>query len=155
MKIQAINGKPLTADGKLLKASADNYRHFEGTIASTVTGSDAEVLLVEDEIIGQVSGLDSLLVRLSTDFAGDDAYTLLGCVAANAYSMISQNQRQFIHRIGGAAGSFYDRYTATSLTADSNFAVGQLLIVGNQLRWVVNSTNYAARPCNYAVEVMW
>ena len=135
--------------------NAANYRRFEGTIESTVTGSGAEVLLVEDEIIGQVSGLDSLLVRLSTDFSGDDAYTLLGCVAVNALHVISTNAYQFLHRISGTAGVYDDRTGGTALTNTSGFAVGQLRISGNQLRWVVNSANYAARPCNYVVEVMW
>ena len=132
-----------------------NYRRFEGTIESTVTGSGAEVLLVEDEIIGQVSGLDSLLVRLSTDASEEDAYTLVSCVATNLTHVIAETNTQFMHRIGATAGASADRGAIQRITVNANLAVGQLRIVGNQLRWVVNSTNYAARPCNYVVEVMW
>lgn len=136
-------------------APAANYRRFEGTIESVVTGSSAEVLLVEDEIIGQVSGLDSLLVRLSTDSSEDDAYTLVSCVATNLTQVIDDVNAQFMHRIGATAGVSSDRGAIQRITVNANLAVGQLLIVGNQLRWVVNSANYAARPCNYVVEVMW
>lgn len=135
--------------------SSGNYRRFEGTIESTVTGSGTSVLLVEDEIIGQVSELDSLLVRLSTDFAGDDAYTLLGCTAANALRVISTDNYQFLHRIGATAGVYDDRNAGNKPIATTRMSVGQLIIRGNQLKWYVGSANYAARPCNYVVEVMW
>lgn len=136
-------------------APAANYRRFEGTIESTVTGSGAEVLLVEDEIIGQISELDSLLVRVTTDFSGNDAFTLLSGVAANALYVINNVSYQFINRIGATAGVFSERFVPVKMTATENLSVGQFQIVGNQLRWGVNSVNYAARPCNYVVEVMW
>lgn len=142
-------------EGAVTVAPAANYRRFEGTIESTVTGSGTSVLLVEDEIIGQVSELDSLLVRLSTDFAGDDAYTLLGCTAANALHVISLDRYQFLHRIGATAGVYDDRSAGSKPIGTTSMSVGQLIIRGNQLKWYVGSVNYAARPCNYVVEVMW
>lgn len=132
-----------------------NYRRFEGTIQSTVTGYGTRVLLAEDEIIGQVSELDSLLVRLSTDFAGDDAYTILSAIATGTISVLGDGYTQFIKRIGATAGVSNNRTTTQKITTGTNLSVGQLLIVGNQLRWVVDSTNYAVRPCNYVVEVIW
>lgn len=132
-----------------------NYRRWTGAITSTITGTNTYALLVEDEIIGQVAGLDSLLVRVTTDFSGNDAYTLLSATGANAINVISGNERQFIHRIGATAGVYSDRFVVQELTIETNLAVGQLLITGNQLKWVLNSNNYAARPCNYVVEMMW
>ena len=58
-------------------------------------------------------------------------------------------------RTGATPGVFFDRTVIQKITVDTKLAVGQLLIVGNQLRWVIQSANYAARPCNYVVEVMW
>lgn len=132
-----------------------NYRRFEGTIQSTVIGSGKEVLLVEDEIIGQVSELDSMLVRLSTDFVGDDAYTLLGAVAAGKLHVLSNSYYQYLHRIGETPGVFSGKVVIQKITVDTKLTVGQLYIAGNQLRWAVHSSNYAVRPCNYVVEVMW
>ena len=132
-----------------------NYRRFVGTIQSTVTGGGTEVLLAEDEIIGQVSELDSLLVRLSTDFAGNDAYTLLGAISTGTVSVLGDGYTQFIKRIGATSGVSNNRTTNLKITNGTNIIVGQLLIVGNQLKWIVHSPNYAVRPCNYVVEVMW
>lgn len=132
-----------------------NYRRWTGTITSTIAGTNTYALLVEDEIIGQLAGLDSLLVRVTTDFSGNDAYTLLSGVAANARYVIDDTVYQFIHRIGDTAGVFSERRVSQKLTIETNLAVGQLLITGNQLKWVVNSNNYAVRPCNYVVEMMW
>ena len=132
-----------------------NYRRWTGTITSTINGAWTFALLVEDEIIGQVAGLDSLLVRVTTDFSGNDAYTMLSGTAANAQYVINANYYQFIHRIGETAGVFSDRPVLVKMTATENLSVGQFQIVGNQLRWVVNSNNYAVRPCNYVVEMMW
>lgn len=132
-----------------------NYRRWTGAITSTITGVGTFALLVEDEIIGQVAGLDSLLVRMTTDFSGNDAYTLLSAIGANVVNVVGEAVSQYMHRIGVTAGVFADRNITQALTVDSNLAVGQLLIAGNQLRWVVNSPNYAARPCNYVVEMMW
>lgn len=132
-----------------------NYRRWTGAITSTINGVGTFALLVEDEIIGQVAGLDSLLVRVTTDFSGNDAYTLLSAIGANVVDVVGANVYQYIHRIGETAGEFSDRNTIQRITVETNLAVGQLLIVGNQLKWVVNSVNYAARPCNYVVEMMW
>lgn len=143
-KVQAVVSVPVP-----------NYRRWTGAITSTITGTNTYALLVEDEIIGQVAGLDSLLVRVMTDFSGDDAYTLLSAIGANVANLIATDQYQFIHRIGATAGVFSDRPVIQKLTIETNLAVGQLLITGNQLKWVLNSNNYAARPCNYVVEMMW
>lgn len=132
-----------------------NYRRWTGAITSTIIGTNTYALLVEDEIIGQVAGLDSLLVRVTTDFSGNDAYTLLSATGANVANVIGTDEYQFVHRIGATAGVFSDRPVIQKLTIETNLAVGQLLITGNQLKWVVNSVNYAARPCNYVVEMMW
>lgn len=132
-----------------------NYRRWTGTITSTITGTNTQALLVEDEIIRQVAGLDSLLVRVTTDFSGNDAYTLLSAAGTNALHVINDVYYQFIHRIGGTAGVFSDRNVIQLLNVNSNLAVGQIYIDGNQLRWAVNSVNYAVRPCNYVVEMMW
>ena len=132
-----------------------NYRKWTGAITSTITGASAQAVLAEDEIIGQVAGLDSLLVRVTTDFSGNDAYTLLGCTATNSKNVIDDVYYQFIHRFGENAGVFSERGGSTPLTATTNLTVGQLRIAGNQLKWVVNSNNYAIRPCNYVVEMMW
>lgn len=132
-----------------------NYRRWTGTITSTINGVGTFALLVEDEIIGQVAGLDSLLVRVTTDFSGNDAYTLLSGVAANALYAMSDSYYQFIHRIGETAGIYSGRNVFQRMDVSTNLIVGQFQIVGNQLRWVVNSNNYALRPCNYVVEMMW
>lgn len=132
-----------------------NYRRWTGTIPSTITGAGVHHVLVEDEIIGQVAGLDSLLVRLTTDFSGNDAYTLLGAVGTNAMQIISETYCQFVHRIGETAGVFSNRTPLQPLTTKTNLTVGQIFIDGNQLKWIVSSNNYAVRPCNYVVEMMW
>ena len=132
-----------------------NYRRWTGTITSTIIGSGVMHVLEEDEIIGQVAGLDSLLVRVTTDFSGNDAYTLLNVIGANVANVIGTDEYQFVHRIGATAGVFSDRPVIQNLTIETNTSVGQLLITGNQLKWVVSSNNYAIRPCNYVVEMMW
>ena len=58
-------------------------------------------------------------------------------------------------RTGETPGVFSGKVVIQKITVDTNHAVGQLLIVWNQLRWVIQSANYAARPCNYVVEVIW
>lgn len=56
---------------------------------------------------------------------------------------------------GATPGVFFGKVVIQKITVDTNHSVGQLLIVGNQLKWVIRSSNYAVRPCNYVVEVMW
>lgn len=131
------------------------YRRFTGSITSTVTGSRTSALLVDDPIIGQVAALDSLLIKLTTDFSGDDAYTLLGCIGANSFFVIAEKTYQYAHRIGATAGVFAEMVGGQKFLTTTSLGVGQLIIRGNQLRWNVNSVNYAARPCNYTVEMMW
>lgn len=131
------------------------YRRFTGSITSTVTGSRTSALLVDDPIIGQVAALDSLLIKLTTDFSGDDAYTLLGCIGANSFFVIAEKTYQYAHRIGATAGVFAEMVGGQKFLTTTSLGVGQLIIRGNQLRWNVNSVNYAARPCNYVVEMMW
>lgn len=132
-----------------------NYRKWTGEITSIITGSGAYVSLAVDEVIGQVSNLDSLLVRLTTDFSGDDAYTLLGCIAVNSPHIIDTSALQFAHRIGATAGVYSDVRSSNSINISSGFTVGQLRISGDSLMWVVDSNNYAVRPCNYVAEMMW
>lgn len=131
------------------------FRRFKGSITSTVTGYGTSALLVDDPIIGHVANLDSLLIKLATDFSGDDAYTLLGCIGANSFYVISDNIYQYAHRIGATAGVFNEMRGGQKFLATSSLGVGQLIIRSNQLRWNVNSANYAARPCNYTVSIMW
>lgn len=138
-------------------SAAENvqFRRFRGSITSTVTGEGAEVLLVDDPIIGHVANLDSLLIKLTTDFSGTDAYTLLGCTAVGTYHVLSSNAAQYAHRIGSSDGVFNDTYALEKVSSTNNLRVGQLIARNNQLRWYVNSINYAARPCNYVVDVIW
>lgn len=58
-------------------------------------------------------------------------------------------------RTSATPGGFSDKVVTQKITFNTNHAVGQLLIVGNQLKWIVHSPNYAVRPCNYVVEVIW
>lgn len=138
-------------------SAAENvqFRRFRGSINSTVTGEGTEVLLVDDPIIGHIANMDSLLIKLTTDFSGDDAYTLLGCTAVGALHIISAAAYQFASRIGAETGVHNDRTIATEITGTTELGVGQLRAVGNQLRWLVASKNYAVRPCNYVVDVIW
>lgn len=138
-------------------SAAENvqFRRFKGSIISTVTGEGTEVLLVDDPIIGHIANLDSLLIKLTTDFSGTDAYTLLGCTAVGTYHVLSSNAVQYAHRIGSSDGVFNDTYAVEKVSSTNNLRVGQLIIRNNQLRWYVNSVNYAARPCNYVVDIMW
>lgn len=138
-------------------SAAENvqFRRFKGSITSTVTGRGTTALLADDPIIGHVAGLDSLLIKLTTDFSGDDAYTLLGCIGANSFYVISNDFYQYAHRIGATAGVFSEMKGGQKFLDTDSLGVGQLIIRGNQLRWNVNSINYAARPCNYVVDVIW
>lgn len=137
-----------------------NYRRFTGVISTIRTGSVAEVTLIDDDIIGQLSDNIKLLIRLTTDAPLNIAYTLLGVVAVNDNTLIStpasSSYYQTCQRIGGTAGQRNDAVCNTGLTnTAASLRVGQLLIRGNTLNWIVHSTNYAVRPCNYVVEVLW
>ena len=131
------------------------FRRFKGSITSTITGADAEVLLIDDPIIGHIVNLNNFIIWLTTDFLENTAYTLLGCVAAGSMHIISTNHYQFMHRIGAEAGVFNDNGAVVPITATTGRTVGQLIVKNNQLRWFVSSANYAARPCNYTVSIMW
>lgn len=157
VKLPADGTYDVTQYASAIVSAAENvqFRRFKGSIISTVTGEGTEVLLVDDPIIGHVANLNSLLIKLTTDFSGTDAYTLLGCVAVGAPHMINATAYQFANRIGAEAGVHNDRVIVPGITATTGLGVGQLRATGNQLRWFVGSENYAVRPCNYVVDVMW
>lgn len=147
----------VTQYASAIVSAAENvqFRRFRGSITSTVTGRGTSALLADNPIIGHVASLDNLLIRLTTDFSGDNAYTLLGCIGANSFYVINSNAYQYAHRIGATAGVFSEMVGGQKFLATDSLGVGQLIIRGNQLRWNVNSPNYAARPCNYVVDIMW
>lgn len=135
--------------------TVQNYKEFTGTIASTITGSESKFVLMTDDIISQIAQIPSVLIRLSTDFASSTPYSLLGAVAQTQHLLDAPGNifYQFCYRVG-SDGSANNR-SAASLFATTNLTVGQLRIVGNQLIWYVSSANYAIRPCNYKVQIMW
>ena len=147
----------VTQYASAIVSAAENvqFRRFRGRIESTVTGKGTSALLADDPIIGHVASLDNLLIRLTTDFSGDNAYTLLGCIGANSFYVISDTFYQYAHRIGATAGVFSEMKGGQKFLTTDSLGVGQLIIRGNQLRWNVNSINYAVRPCNYVVDIMW
>ena len=152
--IRAKNGKNDTYNvaemaGAIENIQPSNYRRFTGSFASV---SQGEATIVEDDIFSQISSLTSLLVRVTTDVANIN-YTAKGAVAANSLKVIGEDYAQFITRYGD--GEENNRTGNPVITDENSTVVGSLLIRENKLVWLINSSNYAVRPCNYVVEVMW
>lgn len=133
-------------------AGESNYKRFTGTFSTAITGSGQFAVLGEDDILRSVAANDNLFVRVTTDVDQTIPYTLISGVAANSAHVIADATRQYILRMGASELSPNIR---TERLDNSPASVGNIYIADNQLRWWINSTNYAVRPCNYVAEVMW
>ena len=135
-----------------------NYKEFTGTISSTVTGSGTEYVLVTDNILSTIAGLDTLVVAVTTDYEEITPYTIIGAVSFNKlfYDTSSASVGyQTTYRLGGTGVASNKGILTKIDNTTASLVVGQLLIVNNNLKWVIRSANYALRPCNYKVQIMW
>ena len=131
-----------------------NFRRFTGTIVSTITGSGVSYDLVTDDLFHTVKDESSLLIILRTDVDPSTPYTLIGCIAANRRFYCGIDVYQNCDRFSTSRDGGFRQFSVP-LNSPADYGVGQLYVKNGKLTWYVNSVNYAIRPCNFIVDVMW
>lgn len=134
------------------EVNVGNYMRFSGNIVSTVTGSGSYAVLVEDSRLAAIKYKTKLLVRVEATYETLTPYALFFNLASNSY--FYRSYKQSIRIVSDPTNYTILQYYEERL-ADSPTGYGSLYISDNQLRWNVNSTKYAIRPCSYTVEVIW
>ena len=143
-----------------VKITGTNHRReYTGEIVSTVLGSGAYAVLVQDELLAEIRNLDTLFVRVECDIE-PTAYSVVKNWASNVILEVipsdgSGSAYQFVYRYGSSA----ERNMSTisrPVYADDTSGVGFVEITEDgELRCYSNSNNYAIRPCKYKVIVEW
>lgn len=148
-KTAYVNGKKLT--GTLRR------KEYTGEIVSTVIGTDAYVVLAQDDLLAEHRNTESLFVRVEFDI-GSTPYTVVKSWAANAVDTIvrdSSENTQQVHR-WDSSGKKSIGYPATLITDNTPVGVGSIIITAaGELRCYSRSTNYAIRPSKYKVIIEW
>ena len=149
-KTAYVNGKKLT--GTLRR------KEYTGEIVSTVVGTGAYAVLVQDELLAEIRNEELLFVRVEFDI-GPTPYTVLKSWSTNSHNLVipdSNTHYQQVLRYDVNA-EYSAGYVDVPVNTNSPKSVGCVQITGNgELRCYSNSsTNYAIRPCAYKVVVEW
>ena len=149
-KTAYVNGKKLT--GTLRR------REYAGEIVSTVIGTGAYAVLVQDDLLAEIRNEELLFVRVEFDIA-PTAYTVLKTWGVNSYNLvIPDTVIGYQHVVRYDANAEYNNSRINvPVNTNSPISVGCVQITGNgELRCYSNSTsNYAIRPCTYKVVIEW
>lgn len=135
-----------------------NRKEWDCEIKESMTGANAYVALLKDEILGKNRTLDTLFVRVDCDFAEPIANTVVKTWASNvAGKVIPLGYTQLILRWdkNAANNAAYTDLTLHSDTVGGN--VGQVHITEDgELRLYSGSYGtYYLRPCKVKVIVEW
>ena len=137
------------------------YRFFQGEIVSTVIGSDAYAVLLNDPIIAEHFYDPNLWIKVRFDIASTP-YTVIETWGFNT-STTSPNALD-------RAGQQVMRYNSSGARSNNQMGIaingvneiGASVGVGRieitqtgEVRIYSGSTNYAIRPSKYTVEVNW
>lgn len=132
-------------------------KEYTGEIVSTVIGTDAYVVLAQDDLLAEHRNTESLFVRVEFDI-GSTPYTVVKSWAANAVDTIvrdSSENKQQVHR-WDSSGKKSIGYPATLITDNTPVGIGSIIITAaGELRCYSRSTNYAIRPSKYKVVIEW
>lgn len=144
-----------------VKITGTNHRReYTGEIVSTVVGTTAYVVLLQDELLAEIRTLDTLFIRVECDIE-PTAYTIVKNWASNVPMevipvLVNNDNRQLTYRYNANAEKDTS-YVSQPVYSDNITSVGQLHITEDGELWFYSrsSTNYAIRPCNYKVIVEW
>ena len=150
-------GKTAYANGKKLTGTL-HRKEYTGEIVSTVLGTGAYAVLVQDELLAEIRNEELLFVRVEFDIE-PTAYTVLQNWCTNSASLVipgGANEYQRVARYGPNA-KYNNAYVTVPVNTNSPKSVGCVQITGNgELRCYSNSTtNYAIRPSKYKVVIEW
>lgn len=149
-KTAYVNGKKLT--GTL------HRKEYTGEIVSTVIGTKAYAVLVQDELLAEIRNEELLFVRVEFDIE-PTAYTVLRTWGTNSPHLVFPNQIDHYQQVlrYNANAEYSIGTVNVPVNTNSPISVGCIQITGNgELRCYSNSTtNYAIRPCAYKVVVEW
>lgn len=135
------------------------YRRYTGTITETVVGSGKYAVLAKSSDLAEHRNDESLMVIVKFEIE-PTAYTIVSIIAVNSTELWGIESAltgyQKTKRWDGSAARGVGS-VAVPINTDSPAGVGCVQITEDgELRCYSNSTsNYAIRPCNYTVEVMW
>lgn len=150
-------GKTAYANGKKLTGTL-HRKEYTGEIVSTVVGSGAYAVLVQDEFLAEIRNEELLFVRVEFDIE-PTAYTVLQNWCTNSARLVFPGgAKEYQHVARYDANAAYSNiYVNVPVNTNSPQSVGCVQITGNgELRCYSNSsTNYAIRPCTYKVVVEW
>lgn len=150
-------GKTAYAKGEKLTGTL-RRREYTGNIESTVIGSNAYAVLVQDELLAQIRNEELLFVRVKFDIE-PAAYTILQNWGTNSGNLvIPGGESDYQHVARYDANATYNNSTVqVPVNTNSPTSVGCVQITENgELRCYSNSSsNYAIRPCTYKVVVEW
>ena len=149
-------GKTAYANVKKLTGTS-RRKEYTGEIVSTVVGTNAYVVLAQDDLLAEHRNTDSLFVRVAFDI-GPTPYTVVKSWAANAVDTIVQDtviHQQTIHR-WDSSGKKSISYPKTLITDNAPKGVGSIIITETgELRCHSTSNSYAIRPSKYKVIIEW
>ena len=148
-------GKTAYADGKKLTGTL-RRKEYTGNIVSTVVGTNAYAVLVQDELLAAIRNEETLFVRVDFDIQ-PTAYTILKSWGANSVGSVIPNQDYQITARYDVNAAYNPASNKVPVNTNSPTGVGCLQITENgELRCYSNSTtNYAIRPCTYKAVVEW
>ena len=147
-KTAYVNGNKLTGTSR--------HKEYTGNIVSTVIGTGAYAVLVQDELLANIRNEELLFVRVDFDIQ-PTAYTVLKSWGANSTRLVIPNVNYQVVARYDADVAYITQYNKVPVNTNTPTGVGCLEIAENgELRCYSNSsTNYAIRPCTYKVVVEW
>ena len=145
------------ADGKKLTGTL-RRKEYTGNIVSTVVGTNAYAVLVQDELLAAIRNEELLFVRVEFDIQ-PTAYTIAKNWCTNSANSVipgGLGEYQYVARYDANA-EYNNIYVNVPVNTNSPISVGCVQITENgELRCYSKSeTNYAIRPCTYKVVVEW
>lgn len=156
--IDILYGKTAYVDGTKVDGAC-RYKEYSGEIVSTVVGVSTYVELVEDALLAEIRDIETLFITLELDIE-PTAYTVKRTYAFNRSSMLvgwtGDDPCQYVHRYGADSTSSSQTIAFPINDTESSGGIGRIIITEDgKMLCTANSNNYALRPANYTIKVVW
>lgn len=133
------------------------YRRYTGQITETIKGAGVYAVLAKNNELAEHRNDEDLMVLVTFDIASTPN-TVVRCLGFNSierWMFNTTSQYQYILRCDASGARSVNNITVP-VNTNAPTSVGCIQITADgELLCYANSANYAIRPCNYEVEVMW